>query len=67
MSNSLVTPWAVACEAPLSMGRPRQEILEWVAVSFPGDLPDPEIEPASPALADGFFTTEAPQNSVSEI
>ena len=22
------------------------------------DLPDPEIEPASPALADGFFTTE---------
>ena len=25
----------------------------------PGDLPDPEIEPASPALAGGFFTTES--------
>ena len=26
----------------------------------PGDLPDPGIEPASPALAGGFFTTEPP-------
>ena len=26
----------------------------------PGDLPDPGIEPGSPALADGFFTTELP-------
>ena len=33
-------------------------ILEWVAISHSGDLPDPGIEPtspASPALADGFF------------
>ena len=28
-----------------------------VAISFPRDLPDPGIEPASPALADGFFIT----------
>ena len=37
-------------------------ILEWVAFPFPGDLPNPGIEPASlmsPALADGFFTTSA--------
>ena len=30
---------------------------------FPGDLPDPGIEPTSlafPALADGFFTTTLP-------
>ena len=32
-------------------------ILEWVAISFSRDLPDPGIEPASPALAGGFFTT----------
>ena len=25
------------------------------------DLPGPEIKPASPALAGGFFTTEAPR------
>ena len=36
--------------------------LEWVSVPSSGDLPDPEIEPASllsPALADRFFTTSA--------
>ena len=32
--------------------------LEWVAFCSPGDLPDPGIEPASPGLTDGFFTTE---------
>ena len=37
-------------------------ILEWVAVPFSGDLPDPGIKPASlksPALAGRFFTTSA--------
>ena len=41
-------------------------ILEWVAVPFPGDLPDPGIEPTSPmspALAGRFFTTELPGKS----
>ena len=32
-------------------------ILEWVT---PRDLPDPGIEPASPALAGGFSTTKSP-------
>ena len=30
-------------------------ILEWVAISSPEDLPDPGIEPGSPALAGRFF------------
>ena len=37
-------------------------ILEWIAISFPGNLPDPGIEPislVSPALAVDFFTTSA--------
>ena len=34
--------------------------LEWVAIPSPGDLPGPGIKLASPALADGFFTTEPP-------
>ena len=33
-------------------------ILEWAAISSPGDLPSLEIEPSSPALAGGFFTME---------
>ena len=44
------TPWAVARQAPLSMGFPRQE--HWSGLPFPspGDLPNPGIEPGSPAL-----------------
>ena len=44
------TPWTVACQAPLSMGFSRQE--SWSGLSFPspGDLPNPGIEFASPAL-----------------
>ena len=60
VSNSFVTPWTVTCQAPLSMGFPRQE--RWSRLSFPSpwDLPDPGIEPMFPALAGGFFTTEPP-------
>ena len=34
------------------------KILEWVTISSPEDLPDPEIKLSSPALECGFFTTE---------
>ena len=52
-----VTPWTVALQAPLSVGFSRQEY--WSGLPFPlaGDLPDPGIESASPALAGGFLTT----------
>ena len=44
-----VAPWTVACQAPLSMGFPRQEY--WSGFLFPsaGDLPNPVIKPVSPA------------------
>ena len=47
------TPWTAACQAPLSMEFFRQEY--WSGL--PGDLPDPEIEPASLASPGRFFTT----------
>ena len=48
-------------QVPLSMRFPRQE--HWSGLSFPspGDLSDPGIELAFPALAGGFFTTESPE------
>ena len=58
MSNSFVTQWTVACQAPLSMGFPRQEYWSGLPFPSPGDLPDPGIKPASAALAGGFFTIE---------
>ena len=35
-------------------------MLEWVAISYPGDCPDPGIEPEFPVLAGRFFTTVPP-------
>ena len=46
---TLTTPWTVACQAPPSMGFSRQEHWSGLPFSFPGDLPDPGIEPQSPA------------------
>jgi len=42
------------------MGFPRQEYWSGLPLPSPGDLPDPGIEPMSPALAGGFFTLEPP-------
>ena len=44
-----VTPWTVACQAPLSMGFPRQEY--WLSFPSPGDLPNSGIESTSVSLA----------------
>ena len=40
------------------MGFPRQEYWSGLPLPSPGDLLNPEIEPTSPALAGGIFTTE---------
>ena len=37
-----------------------QEYWSMLPFSSPEDLPDPGMEPASPALASGFFATEPP-------
>ena len=47
----------VACQAPASMGISKQEYWSGLLLPPPGDLPDPGIEPTSPALAGGFFIT----------
>ena len=50
MSDSFMTPWTVAHQAPLSMGFPRQEC--WNGLPFPSqrNLPNHGIKPVSPAL-----------------
>ena len=64
---SIVTPWTVALQAPLSFRLPRQK--SWSGLQFPspGDLADPGIEPTSlvsPTLTGRFFTTEPPRRGV---
>ena len=50
LGPTLVTPWTVAHQAPLSTGFSRQEYWRELPFPSPGDLPDPGIEPASHAL-----------------
>ena len=57
----LVAPWTVALQAPLSMEFSGHEYSSGFAISFQGNLPNPRVEPTSPALAGGFFTTEPPR------
>ena len=44
------TPWTVAYYAPPSMGFSRQEYWSRLPFPSPENLPDPGIEPRSPAL-----------------
>ena len=53
----------MAHQTPLSMGFPRQGYWSGLLFPSPGDLPNPGIEPTSPALAGGFFTTEPPREA----
>ena len=56
-----VTPWTVAHQAPLSMGFSRQEYCSGLPFPSPGNLPDPRIEPGSPALQVDFLPSEPPE------
>ena len=49
------------CQAPLSVGFPRQEYWSGLLFPSPGDLPDPVIEPGSPALQADSLPSEPPE------
>ena len=58
-----VAPWTIAHQAPRSMGFPGKNTGVELPFPPPGDLPNPGIEPESPAshaLAGGFLTTQPP-------
>ena len=63
MSISFMISWTVAYHAPLSVEFSRQECWSGLPFPPPGDLPNTEIEPLSPVLPFGFFTTAPPENS----
>ena len=67
-SQLFATPWTEAHQAPLSVGFSRQECWSGLTFPSPGDLPNPGIEPRSPALqADSLLTElqgKPPNNAV---
>ena len=59
MFDSLcATAWTVAYQASLSMGLSRQEYWSGLPFPSPRDLPDPGIEPKSPALQADVLTSD---------
>ena len=61
---TLTTPCTSVRQAPLSMGFPRQEYWSGFPFPFPGDLPDPGIEPRSPALQADSLPSEPPRKKI---
>ena len=55
-----MTPWTVACQAPLSMEFPRQEYWHGLPFPSPGDLPDAGIESRCPGLQADCLPSELP-------
>ena len=54
------TPWTVAHQAPPSMEFSKQEYWSGLPFPSPRDLPNPGIEPRSPALQAGPLPSEPP-------
>ena len=54
------TPWTVAHQSSLSMEFSRQEYWSGLPFPSPGDLPNPGIEPGSPALQADALSSEPP-------
>ena len=61
--SCLATPWPVARQTPLSMGFFRQEYWSGLPFPSPGDLPNPGIEPWSPALQADCLPTKLQKKS----
>ena len=59
--HSFATPWTVAYQAYPSMEFSRQEYWSGLPFPSPGDVPDPGIEPRSPALEADALTSEPPR------
>ena len=57
-------PWTLAHQAPLLVEFSRQESWSGLLFLTPGDLLDPGMEPVSPELTGGFFTTAPPQKPI---
>ena len=58
-----MTPWTVAYQASPCMGFSRQEYWSGLPFPSPRDLPDPGIEPGSPALQADALPSEPPGKS----
>ena len=66
MSTSSATPWIVTYQDPLSLDFPRRKFQSELTFPSPRDLPDPGMEPLSPALEGRFLNTEPSRKPVNQ-
>ena len=66
-SNSSVTPWTVAHQAPLSLEFSEQEYWNEQAFPSPGDPLDPGSEPQSPKLQEDSLPSEPPEKPIDRV
>ena len=64
LSPTLCNPMEGSRQAPLSVGFSRQGYYSGLPFPSPGDLPNPGIEPVSPALQADSLPTELPGSSL---
>ena len=62
--SDCVTPWTVVHQASMSLEFSRQEYWSGLPFLSSGDLPDPEIEPGSPALQVNSLPPEPPGKQI---
>ena len=67
MSDSSVTPWTVAHQAPLSIAFPKQEYWSGLPSPSPGDLPDSGIKPTSPVWQADSLTLSHPGSPLVKV
>ena len=61
------TPWTIACQAALSMEFSRPKYWSGLPFPSPGNLPDPGIEPESPALQVDSLLSEPPGKALMSL
>ena len=62
ISDSFMTLWVAAHQAPLSMEFSKQDYWSGLPCPTPGDLPDPRIEPSLPVSQVDFLPIEPPES-----
>ena len=64
LCSALCEPMDCSLPGSSIYGISQARILEWMPFPSPGDIPNPGMEPTSPELAGGFFTTEPPEKQM---
>ena len=66
VSDSFLTPWTIALQAPLSMGFFRPEYWSGLPFPSPGDLHDPGIKLGSPTLQADSLPSESQGHPIAQ-